>query len=326
MARKRVRENDVDTSQPQQKKRATNPSVRLSTTIKVTIYMHCRQLTLQKVSQSTAQPQDYHLPPLPVIPDPAVAKAASLHQGALDAQTPLHASLERLEFLGDAYLGFLAAQTVHARYPQFTSGKLSQTKQFLVCNATLARFTTHYGLDKRAQLPEEIRIKEGTDSKFWTKILGDLFEAYVGGIIVSDPQHGYATVDTWMAELWEPLFTSEVEDEVVNRNAKQELATKIMTKGTRITYLDNGPPQKSSLKGRDIYSIKVCYTGLGYHDLSLGAGKGSNKAEAGYTAASQALRNPQLTEIMAKKKEHDLKSQAQKDRERKDTRGDVPAA
>ncbi|KAL8773960.1 MAG: hypothetical protein Q9209_001390 [Squamulea sp. 1 TL-2023] len=306
MARKRHREHDSETSMPQQKKRAPNTSA----------------------NQSAAQSHEYQLPDLPPIPDPAIAKAASTHQGTLPSGTPLIDSYDRLEFLGDSYLAYLAASTVNARYPNFDSGKLSQTKQLIVCNATLAGYASQYKLDKRASLPAEIQEAEHSkhNSKLWIKTLGDLFEAYVGGILEADPYHGYATIDAWMVELWEPLFSTKVEAKVVNRNAKQELSTKIMTKGTGISYSDDGPVQKSSLKGRDIYSVKVCYTGLGYQDLWLGAGKGPNKAEAGYAAASQALQHPKLTEIMAKKKERDLISKAQKDLLEKDPQSDLTEA
>ncbi|KAI4267699.1 MAG: hypothetical protein L6R38_008140 [Xanthoria sp. 2 TBL-2021] len=306
MARKRELEHDSYTQMPQQKKRT----------------MHA------PASKSTAKPHGPQLPQLPPILDPSVAKNAFTHAGTLNAQTPLSASYERLEFLGDSYLGFLAAQTVHARYPNFDPGKLSQARQLLVCNSTFAGFSTQYKFNKQAQLPAEIRAQEGYHGKLWTKIMGDLFEAYVGAVITSDPDHGYATIDAWMTELWEPLLSSQVEADEINRNAKQELSIKIMTKGTKITYPDDGPVQKSSLKGRDVYSVKVCYTGLGYQDFWLGTGKGSSKAEAGYVAATKALQHPELPDIMAKKKEQDLTNAALKKKleEEKESKGDLDVA
>ncbi|CAO1602334.1 MAG: hypothetical protein LQ349_007118 [Xanthoria aureola] len=308
MARKREREYDSDVQTPQQKKRAI-------------------QVPTNK-SSANAKSHGPQLPQLPNILDPSVAKNAFTHVGTLNAHAPVSASYERLEFLGDSYLGFLAAQTVHARYPNFDPGKLSQARQLLVCNSTFARFSTQYKFNKRAQLPAEIRAQESSRGKLWTKTMGDLFEAYVGAVITSDPDHGYATIDAWMSELWEPLLSAQVESDEINRNAKQELSVKIMTKGTKITYPDDGPVQKSSLKGRDVYSVKVCYTGLGYQDFWLGAGKGSSKAEAGYVAATQALQHPELPDIMAKKKEQDVTNAAlrKKLEEEKESKGDSTVA
>ncbi|KAL8669356.1 MAG: hypothetical protein Q9168_006048 [Polycauliona sp. 1 TL-2023] len=276
---------------PQQKNRATDAPV------------------TSKSSGTSHEPQ---LPQLPPILDPSVAKSAFTHVGTLNAQAPLSACYERLEFLGDSYLGFLAAGIIHSRYPNFDPGRLSQARQLLVCNATFARFSTQYKFHKQARFPAEIQAQEESRGKIWTKAMGDIFEAYVGAIIVSDPIHGYATIDKWMAELWEPLLSSQVESDSINRNAKQELAIKIMTKGTKINYSDDAPVQKSSLKGRDVYSVKVSYTGLGYEDFWLGTGKGSGKPEAGYVAASKALEHPELPLIMAKKKGQDLVNAALK--------------
>ncbi|KAL9023408.1 MAG: hypothetical protein Q9180_008247 [Flavoplaca navasiana] len=287
MARKREREHDVDTSMPQHKKRAQG-------------------------SKSSAKSSEQQLPQLPPILDPSIAKSAFTHVGMLNTQAPSSESYERLEFLGDSYLGFLSAQIVHSRYPNFDPGKLSQARQLLVCNSTFAGFSTRYKFNERALLPVEIRAQEDHRGKLWTKTMGDLFEAYVGAIITSNPDHGYAIIDNWMTELWEPLLSSQVEADEINRNAKQELSVKIMTKATKITYSDDAPMQKSSLKGRDIFFVKVCYTGLGYQDFWLGAGKGSSKSEAGYVAASKALQHPGLPAIMEKKKEQDLINAAKK--------------
>ncbi|KAL8992207.1 MAG: hypothetical protein Q9169_007279 [Polycauliona sp. 2 TL-2023] len=293
MGRKRDRENNNEShpQQPQQKKRAIHtPST----------------------SKSTGKSHGPHLPQLPPILDPSIAKSAFTHVGTLHAQEPQSACYERLEFLGDSYLGFLAAATVHSRYPEFDPGRLSQARQLLVCNATFCRFSTQYKFHERALFPAEILAQEGNRGKIWTKAMGDVFEAYVGAVITSDPVGGYATIDKWMGELWEPLLSLQVESDPINRNAKQELGVKIMTKGTKIIYSDDAPVQKSSLKGRDVYSMKVCYTGLGYEDFWLGTGKGSGKPEAGYVAATKALEHPELPRIMAKKKEHDLTNAALK--------------
>lgn len=242
--------------------------------------------------------------------DTAIAEISFTHQGTLRAGASSGASYERLEFLGDSYIGFLAARIVYSRFPDFSSGKLSQTRQLLVCNDTLAGFSESYGFDKRVNLPTEVRHRKG--DKVWTKTMGDIFEAYVAAVFTSDPQNGYAHVDKWLTALWEPFLMEEVNPVVADKNAKQVLSQKIMTKGCKLNYRQEGQHKKSNLKGRDVFSVKVYYTGLGYTDYELGCGKGYSKAEAGYVAANDALRHSRLADIMAKKKEHDLISKAQK--------------
>lgn len=259
------------------------------------------------------------LPALPFIQDLTIAEAPFTHQGvlkdvAISDRGTSNLNYERLEFLGDAYLELIATRVILPRFPFFDPGKLSQTRQLLVCNETLADFSQRYDFDKRAHLPEEIRRKQNSYEKGWIKVMGDIFEAYVAALIISDPENGFATAENWLTELWEPLLLTQVNPEVADAKAKQILATKIMTKGTKIDYRDAGPPEKSkTIKGQSIFRVRVCYTGLGYMDLCLGGGRGSNKAEAGYAAAAKALQNPVTTEIMAKKKEFDLKSKAERE-------------
>lgn len=257
-------------------------------------------------------------PELPPIKYLKIAEAPFTHQGTLSASNSSRESLsmnyERLEFLGDAYIELIASRLILPRFPDFSPGKLSQTRQLMACNETLADFSLRYGFDKRARLPPELKRRKGaSEDRGWTKAMGDIFEAYVAAVIISDPENGFATAEKWLTELWEPLLSSQVNPQVADAKAKQVLATKIMTRGTKVNYRDQGPPKNSNLKGKSVFTVGVYYTGLGYTDLLLGSGKGSNKAEAGYDAASKALRHPQLRAIMARKKDFDAKSRAERE-------------
>ncbi|KAI4096113.1 MAG: hypothetical protein LQ348_002784 [Seirophora lacunosa] len=258
------------------------------------------------------------LPDLPVIQDLAIAEAPFTHQGVLKAAASGRRggslNYERLEFLGDAYLELIASRVILPRFPHFDPGKLSQTRQLLVCNETLADFSHRYGFHKRAHLPVDIRRRQDTQDKAWIKVMGDIFEAYVAALIVSNPENGFSIAEKWLAELWEPLLLTGVNVEVADTSAKELLSTKIMTTGTKIRYHDAGPPEKSkTIKGQSIFHVKIYYTGLGFEDVCLGGGKGSNKAEAGHNAARNAMHNSHLNSIMAKKKEFDSKAKAEKE-------------
>ncbi|KAL9005715.1 MAG: hypothetical protein Q9188_001528 [Gyalolechia gomerana] len=256
------------------------------------------------------------LPALPEIQNPQFADAPFTHRGTLGEAERAHRDMssmnyERLEFLGDAYLELIASRVILPRFPGFDPGKLSQTRQLLVCNETLANFSERYAFDTRARLPPEIKRKKGSQEKAWIKVMGDIFEAYVAALIISDPENGHSTAERWLAELWRPLLQRQVNPEVADPKAKQVLATKIMTKGTKINYRDAGRPEQSTtVKGRTTFFINAYYTGLGYVDFYLGSGKGASKPEAGYDAATNALRHPRIGEIMKKKREFDLQSKA----------------
>lgn len=47
-------------------------------------------------------------------------------------------SNERLEFLGDALLGYVVAEELYSRFPRFSEGELTQLRAKLVCRQTLA--------------------------------------------------------------------------------------------------------------------------------------------------------------------------------------------
>ena len=264
--------------------------------------------------------QDYFLPDLPEIKDPHYANAPFTHQGTLGCtehaqRNKFSLNYERLEFLGDAYLELIASRVILPRFPNFPPGRLSQTRQLLVCNETLARFAESYGFDTRARLPAEITRKRGNQEKGWIKAMGDIFEAYVAALIISDPTNGHSVAEKWLAELWEPLLRREINPESVDPMAKQTLAQKIMTKGTKIHYRDADHPKHWNAKGQSTFFIKAFYTGLGYTDFFLGSGKGLSKPEAGLDAATQALQHPRLAEIIAKKKEFDAKSKAEREQQ-----------
>ncbi len=55
------------------------------------------------------------------------------HASAVDAR---HESNERLEFLGDAVLGFVVCQAVFERYPEFEEGDMTKIKSSVVSSKT----------------------------------------------------------------------------------------------------------------------------------------------------------------------------------------------
>ena len=259
------------------------------------------------------------LPPLPPIQDQKFAEMPFIHQGTLSknyaAQETLASNYERLEFLGDAYLQLISSRVILPRYPNFPPGRLSQTRQLLVCNETLAEFSTSYAFDERAHLPKDIRQKQGSRDKGWIKTMGDIFEAYVAALITSDPQDGFRSAEEWLTQLWEPLLSRQVNTAIADPTAKQQLATKIMSKGIKVFYRDEEPPDKQNNQGQQTFHIGVSFTGWGYTDRHLGSGSGLNKNEAGYAAATNALQNPLVQELTAIKKKHDAKIKAEKEKE-----------
>lgn len=249
-------------------------------------------------------------PEIPEILDKSLEAAAFTHQGILGNHqvNDVNMSYERLEFVGDAYLEVIATRLIFPRFPNFSAGKLSQLRQLLINNETLAGFSLRYGFDTRAHLPQDIRSSRNHVSrKIWTKTMGDIFEAYVAAVILSDPHDGFSRVEAWMTELWGPLLSNR-EEEPLNKYAKVQLAAKISGKGIKVYYREEKEPERMKKEGKNLFQVGVFITGWGYQDVHLGSGKGCNMNDAGNRAAEQALSAPLTAEIAAVKKEFDLKT------------------
>ena len=88
-------------------------------------------------------------------------------------------SNERLEFLGDAVLGFIIAEHLYEKYPDLTEGELTALRAALVKSSTLARFA------KRLDLGDYIYLGRGeaeSGGRARQPILASGLEALIGAI------------------------------------------------------------------------------------------------------------------------------------------------
>lgn len=250
------------------------------------------------------------LPPLPPILDRTLESAAFTHPGSLSCNTAskVNISYDRLEFLGDAYIELMATRLIFPRFPRLTAGKLSQQREMLVKNETLAEYALAYGFDEKAKLPSTYNISGKDSRKLWLKTLGDIFEAFVAAVIISNPQSGFQVAEAWLAALWESkLGLQKREDtETVDPKAKMHLAAKLMGKGIKINYRDEAPPVEIRQEGKVIFQVGAYLSGWGWQDQHLGSGKGLNKQEAGQKAAADALMNPLTAQVASVKRDFDV--------------------
>jgi len=116
--------------------------------------------------------------------DPRLLQSALIHRSFLHerpTQTIDLTSNERLEFLGDAILNFVAAQRVFDRFPDRGEGELTGLRSALVKTTTLAGFARDLGLGYY------VRLSKGEDSsgaRQRDSMLADTFEALIAAIFV----------------------------------------------------------------------------------------------------------------------------------------------
>ncbi len=107
---------------------------------------------------------------------------------------------ERLEYLGDALLGFVIAETVYKRFPQASEGELTRLRASLVKGETLAEQA------KILDLGHYIKLGSGElKSGGWRRnsILANTFEAIIGAIYLDSE---FDTCRDTVLALYEPLL------------------------------------------------------------------------------------------------------------------------
>ncbi|TWT12260.1 ribonuclease III [Streptococcus sp. sy004] len=88
---------------------------------------------------------------------------------------------ERLEFLGDAVLQLMISQYLFSKYPKKPEGDLSKLRSMIVREESLAGFSRQLGFADYIKLGKGEERSGGRDR---ATILGDLFEAFLGAVLL----------------------------------------------------------------------------------------------------------------------------------------------
>lgn len=106
--------------------------------------------------------------------DPRLVEQAFVHESA--SREGGGASNERLEFYGDAILGFVTSRWLVAKYKDASEGELTRRKAALVSGEACARTARRLGLGELVVLGQGMALSGGSDN---STILADAFEAFV---------------------------------------------------------------------------------------------------------------------------------------------------
>ena len=88
---------------------------------------------------------------------------------------------ERLEFLGDAVLQLIISEYLYKKYPKKPEGDLSKLRSMIVREESLAGFARDCQFDQFIKLG---RGEEKSGGRNRDTILGDLFEAFLGALLL----------------------------------------------------------------------------------------------------------------------------------------------
>jgi ribonuclease III len=183
---------------------------------------------------------------------------------------------QRLEFLGDAVLGFCTSKLLFQRFPDADEGTLTRIRALLVNADTLARWA------RDNELAPAIRLGRGADAgglRESTNVLADTVEALIAAAYLD----GGPDVALTLCEAIVSGPLAEMQEEAGARDPKSELQERVQAYGEDPpTYhvIDSGGPAHARWF---LVSVRI-------GDRSVAEARGRSKREAERAAAVEALR------------------------------------
>ncbi|QXD17188.1 ribonuclease III [Rhodocaloribacter litoris] len=114
------------------------------------------------------------------VQDPALYERALTHRSVSRGRPDSHLySNERLEFLGDAVLGFVTAEHLYHHFPDRDEGFLTRLRAKLVNGQSLARLARQIDLGSVIRMSDNMAQGGGRNNP---SILADAFEALIGAL------------------------------------------------------------------------------------------------------------------------------------------------
>ncbi len=210
------------------------------------------------------------------IGDISLYEQALLHRSVLRGEPNSHLlSNERLEFLGDAVLGYVTAEHLFLEFPEKDEGFLTRLRAKIVNGEALAEFAMQIGLGAHILLSDNMDQSGGRENP---TILADAFEALIGAIYLDLGEE--ATRAFIQENVLEEL---DLEDLAHQRdNYKSLLLEHVQAKGWpqpqyRVTH-EEGPSHDRT------FTVEVLL-----NDRPYGRGQARSKKKAEQAAASEAI-------------------------------------
>ncbi len=186
---------------------------------------------------------------------------------------------QRLEFLGDAVLGFCIGELLFVREPDADEGMLTRLRAQLVSAEALAHWGRHHELSRALRLGRGAEAAGLADA---TNVVADAVEALVAAVFL---ESGLDAARALCRSIAEPAL-AEVGPEL---DPKSELQERLQaTSGVAPSYelVETGGPAHDRW-----FRVHVCHQGR-----LLGEGRGKSKRAAERAAAAEALAGSHLGE------------------------------
>ena len=196
----------------------------------------------------------------------------AMHHRSWNAENDGGESNERLEFLGDAVLGWVVADIVYSQHSDLPEGKLTDLRKSVVNANALAEVAVDLGIGEYLMLGKGEDTAGGREK---TSILSDALEAVIGAVYIdAGPQTTHDVVSALMGKRIVDAVGGL--DRLDAKTRLQELASKLEA---HIHYKveDEGPDHD-----------KMFFATVFVGDRELGYGEGKSKKAAEQIAAEIA--------------------------------------
>lgn len=205
--------------------------------------------------------------------DPTILKHALTHRSAETSHN------ERLEFLGDAVLGFVIADLLYLQFPDLDEGRLTRARASLVNRRALAALAKETGIGERIKLGEG-ELRSGGRQR--DSILANAVEAVLGAVYLDG---GIAACREEITELYrERLANLSIED--TGKDAKTRLQELLQARRAPLPEYTVSAIQGVSPNQRFTVTCTVCLL----ETPTQGEGRSRRLAEqAAATAALKAI-------------------------------------
>ncbi len=184
-------------------------------------------------------------------------------------------SNERLEFLGDAFLGFVIAETLYQQSDTLTEGEMTKVRSALVCQPNLAKLALSLKLGDYLYLGQG---EEKGGGRRRPRNLACVIEALIGAMLID---RGADTTADFVLRLFQDSLTQATEEGIATdyKSRLQELVqARSQERPTYRLVEEEGPDHNKRFWVEVVVDGKV-----------LGRGCGNSKQSAEKDAAKQAL-------------------------------------
>ncbi len=185
---------------------------------------------------------------------------------------------ERLEFIGDAVLSIVIAETLYRKLPYADEGVLSKLRSQIVCQDSVARIARNNNLNEmiitRCEGCDHIRLADAP--------LSDAMEAVIGAVYLDG---GFDKASKFIKKEFEILIDKACDGDLII-NTKSELQEQVLSKPNMMAKDIRYVLERESGPDHDkLFEVRLEVKGK---HISSGEGKTKKKAEQ--DAAGKALK------------------------------------